>query len=86
MNANRPELDAISNTVANALGSGFLEQVYEYAPSSGFWTCKQRTAITDHSALFAFIRGHLRAFALPSFFTRPVPPLPPLHARDRNLL
>ena len=38
MNANRPELDAISNriigcafTVANALGSGFLEKVYENA-------------------------------------------------------
>src|SRR5271167_2411165 len=38
MDANRPELDAISNriigcafTVANALGSGFLEKVYENA-------------------------------------------------------
>jgi len=38
MNANGPELDAISNriigcafTVANALGSGFLEKVYENA-------------------------------------------------------
>ena len=38
MNANRPELDAISNriigcafTVANALGSGFLEKVSENA-------------------------------------------------------
>jgi GxxExxY protein len=38
MNANRPELDAISNriigcafTVSNALGSGFLEKVYENA-------------------------------------------------------
>ena len=40
MNANRLELDAISNriigcafTVANALGSGFLEKVYENALS-----------------------------------------------------
>ena len=38
MNANRPELEAISNriigcafTVANALGAGFLEKVYENA-------------------------------------------------------
>jgi GxxExxY protein len=38
MNANRPELDAISNriigcafTVANALGCGFLEKVHENA-------------------------------------------------------
>ena len=38
MDANRPELDAISNriigcalTVANTLGGGFLEKVYENA-------------------------------------------------------
>ena len=38
MDANRPELEAISNrvigcafTVANALGCGFLEKVYENA-------------------------------------------------------
>jgi GxxExxY protein len=54
MNANRPELDAISNriigcafTVANACGTGFLEKVYENAlaldpPTTGLAVERQR--------------------------------------------
>jgi GxxExxY protein len=64
MNANTPELDAISSriigcafAVANALGSGFLEKVYENAlalelRSAGLATEQQRgIAVTYRGAL-----------------------------------
>ena len=52
--------------------------------------CKRGTAATSHPALFAFICGHLRSFALPSCFQPPAAGLSPcvgwpgLHAGFRQ--
>jgi GxxExxY protein len=37
--------------------------------NASFWARESCTAIPNRPALFAFIRGHLRAFALPSCFS-----------------
>ena len=50
------------------------QRSYEWPALPSSWTCEPRTVIPDRTALFAFIRGHLRSFASPSSFTHPTQP------------